>query len=73
MSGMHVRFHSLVVFPVWMCFWGVSWLFAIEEERLTNASIVDQNINPSTEELCSILYFFSYAINELVMKQVKGQ
>jgi hypothetical protein len=72
MSGMHVRFHGLVVFPVWMCFFGVSWSFTMEVERRTNASIVDQNVNSSTEELRSILDFVSYAIYTLVMEPVKG-
>lgn len=40
--------------------------------RMANARIVDQNVNFSTEELCSILDFFSNAIYTLVMEQVKG-
>jgi hypothetical protein len=54
-----------------MCFLESACQSHKEDERLTNARIVDQNVNFSTEEFCSILDFFSNAIYTLVMEQAR--
>jgi hypothetical protein len=44
-----------------------------KDERLTNTGVVDQNVNSSIEELCSLLDFFPYAIYTSVVGQMQGQ
>jgi hypothetical protein len=74
MSWGRVRFHRLAVFPVWMCCLELASPSQQEDEGLTNAGIVNQDVNSSPEELCCLLNFLPYAIYALVgaERRVKG-